>query len=103
MASHKLVVAYDITNDKARRHVVKLLDQYGKRVQRSVYRLELSKDKYAEFITRLRDLFFRLQSARYHVGKQVLSIIVIPLCKNCDSTSLFLGEKPMEDQRYLLV
>ncbi len=41
-----LVVTYDITNNKARSKIVKTLESYWFRVQKSVFELELTKNQF---------------------------------------------------------
>jgi len=99
---NRIVIAYDVSHNKARRQISKLLDQYGVRVQKSVYSFHLSKSQSIELISKLKDLFFRLQSARYHTKSQCLNIMIIPSCKNCFESSITLGETS-EDSPYFLI
>jgi len=103
MANSTVLVAYDVSNDKARSKVVRLLDRYGRRVQKSVYEMSLSKSKAIMLVGQIRELFFKLQSARYHTNGQTLSIIVIPVCKNCSETSIRLGAEAKADNRFLVL
>ena len=41
-----LVVAYDITNNKARNKIVKILESYGFRVQKSIFEIEINKTQF---------------------------------------------------------
>ena len=103
LASQRLLIAYDISNDKARSKVVKLLDRYGVRIQKSFYEFNLSKSKALELTSGLKELVFRLQSARYHKEGQCLKVAIIPVCKNCQTTSLFFGEQPSNNEQYLVL
>lgn len=47
------VVSYDITNDKRRRKVVKVLEGYGRRVQFSVFECDLDDVKTSQMELRL--------------------------------------------------
>ena len=49
----KYLVSYDITSDKRRRKVVKILEGYGFRVQYSVFECELSSKQFKELSKRL--------------------------------------------------
>jgi CRISPR-associated protein Cas2 len=44
------LVAYDIADDKRLREVAKMMEGYGKRVQRSVFECSLSKSQLADLI-----------------------------------------------------
>ena len=44
------LVAYDISDDKRLREVAKLMEAYGKRVQRSVFECSLSKQRLADLV-----------------------------------------------------
>lgn len=39
-------VSYDVTSDKTRRYIVKVLESYGFRVQRSVFEIECTMSQY---------------------------------------------------------
>lgn len=40
------LVSYDITSDKRRRKIAKILENYGKRIQYSVFECDLSEERY---------------------------------------------------------
>lgn len=40
-----VVVVYDIRNDRTRRHVARVLEAYGRRVQRSVFECDLTRSQ----------------------------------------------------------
>jgi CRISPR-associated protein Cas2 len=88
---NRIFVAYDVTDDKARRKIVKLLDRYGVRVQRSVYQMSLTTKKSAELSKDLHELFFKLRSGRHHAEGRALSIIMIPVCGKCRPLIDYLG------------
>lgn len=48
-----LLIPYDISDDKRRRTIDKILSHFGKRVNYSVFELELTKSKYRKLITLL--------------------------------------------------
>ncbi len=56
-----LAVTYDLTNNKARSKIVKILESYWFRVQKSVFELEVTK---SQFETLKRSLIYRLEFAR---------------------------------------
>lgn len=52
----RIVVSYDISNDKRRKKVADILEGYGYRVQYSVFECDLNKKKRAELKRRLQPL-----------------------------------------------
>ena len=50
---NELIIFYDISNDKIRAKIVKLLDSYGIRIQKSVYSLNVSNMQYKEIKRKL--------------------------------------------------
>jgi CRISPR-associated protein Cas2 len=51
-----ILVVYDISDDKRRRLIDKLLSSYGYRVNYSVFEIEINHSKYAKLITSLTKL-----------------------------------------------
>ena len=56
-----LAVAYDITNNKARTRIVKILESYGFRVQKSIFEVEVNK---TQFIRLKKSLNYWLEYAK---------------------------------------
>jgi CRISPR-associated protein Cas2 len=52
----RIVVSYDISDDKRRRKVAKIMEGYGYRVQYSVFECELEPKKLSQLIRRLSPL-----------------------------------------------
>jgi len=67
-----VIIAYDIENDKKRRTVVKLLQSWGMRVNKSVFECFLSD-------TELKKLKEKLKK----IQKGDDSILVYPICVDC--------------------
>ena len=84
----RVVVSYDITDDAIRRHIGKVCEAFGQRVQRSVFECALSSEQ-LEALTR------RLDDAR-KAGDicQTDSIRLYLLCANCAPSTVILGYKP---------
>ena len=61
-----LAVTYDLTNNRARSKIVKILESYGFRVQKSVFELEITKN---QFETLKEWLIYRLEYARSQYTK----------------------------------
>ena len=68
-----LLITYDISSDKRRRKVDKLLSSYGDRVNYSVFELEVVKSEYKKLKSKLKDLIGKNDSIRlYRLDKSVL-------------------------------
>lgn len=99
-------VCYDITNNRSRRKLVKLLESYGTRIQYSIFRCELSNDKLEEMGMKIRKLvrsFFLLdlsdESAAntlmeiYDEKSKKTSVIIMPVCSLCEKKIIALGDR----------
>ena len=65
-----LLITYDISSDKRRNKIDKLLSSYGFRVNYSVFELEVTKSKYRVIIETLEDMMSERDSVRiYHHDK----------------------------------
>ncbi|NET73704.1 MAG: CRISPR-associated endonuclease Cas2 [Sphaerospermopsis sp. SIO1G2] len=67
----RVIVSYDITNDKRRRKVCKTLEGYGYRVQYSVFECDLNRKQIKELKDRLRP---------YVRGREMDSVRFYPFC-----------------------
>lgn len=103
MTTQRVIIAYDITNNKARRKLVRLLDKYGLRLQKSVYLCQITKGQFRRMQQELHSLYFKLQSGRHHKDGKCLEVAVIPLCKCCAEMSLYLGSADPYEQSYVLL
>ncbi len=79
----KYLITYDIEDDKKRKKIATFLDEFGLRVNYSVYECELNK-------TKLRKL---KQSLLETMDKKYDSIRFYHLCKNCIPKSFELSSK----------
>jgi CRISPR-associated protein Cas2 len=79
------VIAYDIPDDKRRNKLVKLLKNYGKRVQFSVFEAMLDNNQVQKMIQRAKQLIDPKQD----------SVRVYRICAECEKnlTILGLGER----------
>jgi len=84
------VVAYDIASDKKRNKLSSLLDRYGKRVQYSLYEIEINKAK-------LESLLWQIQKQKLF-DKETDSIRFYDIHKNSIEKSFELckREEPFE-------
>ncbi|HIJ96606.1 MAG TPA: CRISPR-associated endonuclease Cas2 [Desulfuromonadales bacterium] len=82
-----VVIAYDIEDDKKRRNVVKLLQPWGKRVNKSVFECFLSDTELAKLKVKLKK-----------IRKDDDSILVYPLCATCLDKVERYGFQPTEHE-----
>lgn len=80
------LIAYDITNDKIRTRIGNILEDYGKRVQYSVFECWVEEDK-------LNDLINLLETEIKEDG----NIRIYPLCKSCFEKSIGIGKVKKND------
>ena len=62
----KYVVCFDIVNDKKRRKVGEYLEEFGIRVQRSVFEIEISKSKLKNLLKILNEIIEKEDSIRFY-------------------------------------
>ena len=74
------VVSYDISDDKKRNKVAKILFDFGKRVQYSVFECILEDDHLKKMVGRLE-----------RVVSQEDSVRIYPLCMKCKSSATTMG------------
>jgi len=83
-----ILVSYDITNDRRRGKLSKLLEDFGgKRVQRSVFECYLTAKNYEKLLTRLNKL----------MDPETDSVRFYTLCESCQGKIKYLGvAEPVE-------
>ena len=79
----RIVISYDISDNKRRAKVAKIMEGYGYRVQYSVFECDLDNKKLAELRRRLRPLVNR---------KEEESVRFYPLCADCERRVKVLGK-----------
>lgn len=87
---YRYIVAYDISSDKNRTRVAKILDDYGARRQFSVFEVSLTRDEYA----RMRE---RLLKA---IDEDEDALVAWMLCADCFSKTDYISlpkDKSHED------
>ncbi|MDR4506846.1 MAG: CRISPR-associated endonuclease Cas2 [Candidatus Brocadiaceae bacterium] len=77
-----LVVTYDIIDDKRRSRVAKTMEDYGTRVQYSVFECNLDEDIFEEMLAALTG----------HIDHEKDSIRFYILCKGCVTSVKMLGK-----------
>jgi CRISPR-associated protein Cas2 len=68
-----IVVAYDVRDRRRLRRVAKMMEQYGSRVQFSVFECRLGKERMARLLTDIKRVINRRQD----------KVTVITLCQSC--------------------
>ena len=74
------VVSYDISDDKKRNKVAKILFDFGKRVQYSVFECILEDKHLKKMVSRLKKAVSQEDSVR-----------IYPLCMKCKSSATVMG------------
>ncbi len=89
------LVAYDISGDRARREVEKMLSGFGKRVQKSVFECQFGADDLTWVRNRLASL----------LPEKGASVRYYPVCTHCQSRTLLFGEGtlPAPGDAYLIL
>lgn len=77
----KYVIAFDISGDRIRARVVKILSEYAYRVQESVFEGIMSKESLEEMQTKIAKI----------IDKKSDSVRVYPLCGKCEPEVKIMG------------
>lgn len=76
------LVCYDISDDRTRARVAAALQQWGDRIQRSVFLCTLTPDDQQELVERIREV----------IDNSTDSVYFIDLCRSCWDTVEVLGQ-----------
>ena len=88
------VISYDISNDKSRNKVSDFLQNYGYRVQKSVFECRLEQKS-------LKKLSGILQN---HIDQETDSILIYLMCENCVKQKTSIGlEVTVNDEDFLVL
>lgn len=85
------VISYDIVKDKTRTKVARLLENYGVRMQYSLFECDLDDKKYNELYSEIRQI---------DINNNTDSIRLYKLCKNCEKEIKTIGT--VEQKRIIL-
>ncbi|MCR5093348.1 MAG: CRISPR-associated endonuclease Cas2 [Lachnospiraceae bacterium] len=91
------LVSYDITSDKRRRKIAKELENYGRRVQYSVFECELDKARFSQLYKKLVLLM---------EGEAEGNIRIYTICVNCIEKLMTIGlprENYPEDEDLIII
>ena len=86
----KYVVSYDISSDRMRRKVSKIMEDYGKRVQYSVFECNLDNK-------RLKQLYKKM--VNFTGDMQEGNIKFYPLCASCNEKIMTIGIEDKKGER----
>jgi CRISPR-associated protein Cas2 len=82
------IITYDIKEDKKRRKVSKILEDYGTRVQYSVFECDITQQQADNIICRFQGL----------IDIETDSIIVYFYCANCRQKEITIGKKKEKNE-----
>ena len=88
-----IVIAYDISDDRRRNHVVKLLEKVGLRINFSVFECLLTDNQYTKLQN---DIAKRINF------KEDL-VIYYPICMDCYSKILYQPEQKRKFEKILVI
>ncbi|MCW5968917.1 MAG: CRISPR-associated endonuclease Cas2 [Blastocatellales bacterium] len=80
-----ILVAYDIADDRRLNRVAALMQDYGKRVQRSVFECRLDAERLEDLSKKLKDLLHWRED----------KVQIYPLCGACEITFSVHGPTPL--------
>ena len=87
------IVAYDITNDRRRNQVAKILKDFGQRTQYSVFECQISRHAYLRLQDRLKDAINRKED----------SVTFYSLCQSCQKHIERMGTgKGLDKKSYII-
>lgn len=81
------VISYDISEDKRRNKVAKLLEGYGRRVQYSVFECHINEKKLKVLYAALMDLTCDMKDG---------SVYIYTVCGSCEKKLVIIGEENRE-------
>ncbi len=88
-----IVVTYDIVDDKRRTRIAKTMEDYGTRVQYSVFECILEKELLSEMINAL----------TAHINHEEDSIRFYILCKGCITSVKMLGKGVLTEDKDVFI
>jgi CRISPR-associated protein Cas2 len=90
----KYVITFDITGDRIRARIVKILSEYSYRVQKSVFEGIISKESLAEMAQKVEKV----------IDKKTDSVRIYPLCTKCEQEVSIKGiGKKVEQVEYIIL
>ena len=82
-----MIVAYDIADEKRLTRVAKIMLDYGVRVQKSIFEVDVSQKMFRELKARIEDIIvIKADGVKY-----------FPLCEKCSGTVEIIGQGQFTD------
>ena len=117
MKSRICIVCYDVSNNKTRRNLAKLIAEYGKRIQGSVFLCDIDETLQHEMEIRLRSFYMNSRKNtekpkpqsifwrknKKETEKNTLEILLIPFLPGQIDHALSLGNKLDCNQSYAVI
>jgi CRISPR-associated protein Cas2 len=92
----RFLIAYDIKNTKIRGKISRILEEFGERVQFSVFEFDLNKNQYS-------NLLARLESASLLKNTSGCKIYFYTVDPHLDRSIKRIGQKPVIDSNIIIV
>lgn len=77
------LIAYDVGSDCRRQKISRVLEKIGRRLQKSVFVVELTAELLASLERELQEML-----------EESDSLLVLPICRHCFAEAAFYGPKP---------
>ena len=90
---HMHLIAYDITRNKTRNRVAELLEQYGTRINLSVFECMITHRQKQEIIRQISEL----------INPKTDSVRIYFICSACYAKSIIIGRPDPPDQYMVFV
>ena len=76
-----ILVAYDIADPKRLHKIAKIMQDYGERVQKSIFEVNLTKRSFSSMVRRVKNA----------IDPEVDGVKFFPLCEECDQRNDIIG------------
>ncbi|MDY0300865.1 MAG: CRISPR-associated endonuclease Cas2 [Trichlorobacter sp.] len=91
----QIIVAYDIANPKRLQRVAKIMKDYGLRVQKSIFEVDIDEHMFAVMKLRIEaEIDIEQDGVKY-----------FPLCSRCCNTAITFGKaiKTVKNEKYIVI
>lgn len=89
----KYIISYDIEDDRVRRNVQKLIEGYARRIQKSVYIANITREELHLLKNNLTVCLAKTENTR---------LFIAPQCASCEATMFMIGQ-PLEQEQLCVV
>lgn len=87
MDKDRYIICYDVPGDRRRAKLARILDGFGRRVQFSVFELELDKRLFDIVVKKVQEI----------IDPSKDKVTIYQLCATCLKKRVFLGRRPKQD------